>query len=164
MKYTFINKYFVSVLLLILIITSCNSRQVRVASKVLHEVEHMSEETEVISNDNLFEDDLQMETAPAQEVKYAISGIYQREDGTIDYLRENIVIQTSQGLYLADGIGRPTDPVYKNDTQTITETRIVSYSFDEDETELRPYNVSGYAYKCFNGVVTFYFNIGSRIN
>lgn len=145
-------------------ITSCNPRQARVVGKVLNNVEHMEDETEALSDENSYEENRQTETAPVREVRYYISGIYQKENGEIEHLKDNVVIETSQGLYLADGLGNPTAPVYKNDTQVITETRVVRYSFDEDETELRPYNVSAYAYKCSNGIGTFYFNLGSRIN
>lgn len=153
----------ISAVILLISLSSCNSRQARVVNKIFHEIEHMSDETGATPNDNLY-NNKQNKTMPVQEIKYSISGIYQRENGTIGPLNNNMVIQTSQGLYLADGLGSPSDPVYKNDTQVITETRVVRYSFDEDETELRPYNVSGYAYKCFNGLVTFYFNLGRRIN
>lgn len=151
-------------LISVLMMTSCNPRQARVVGKVLHNVNHMSDETEALSSEDTYQGNVQTRTAPAREVKYSISGIFQGEDGKIGHLRDNVVIETPQGLYLADGLGNPTAPVYENDTQVITETRIVRYSFDEDETELRPYNVSGYAYKCFNGLGTFYFNIVSRIN
>lgn len=156
--------FVVSLLISFATLSSCNSRQARVVSKIINGVEHMSDETEAISNGNLYTQNQQIENIPVQEIKYSISGVYQTEDGKIGHIKNNEVVQTPQGLYLADGLGRPTEPVYKNDTQVITETRVVRYSFDEDETELLPYNVSGYAYKCFNGLVTFYFNIGSRIN
>lgn len=166
MKHSFVTRAIssVSTLLLLLTFASCNSRQARVVGKVLHNVEHMSDETEVLSGEDTYQENSQMETAPAREVRYSIVGIYQKDNGEIEHLRSNIVIETPQGLYLADGLGNPTAPVYENDKQVITETRIGRYSFDEDETELRPYNVSGYAYKCSNGIGTFYFNIGSRIN
>lgn len=165
-KLSFVNKLVssVSAFLFVLIFVSCNPRKAHVVGKLLHDMEHMSNETEAVSNDGQYEDNQQIVTTPAKELKYAISGIFQSENGTIERLRDNVVIETPQGLYLADGLGNPTAPVYENDKQVITETRIVRYSFDEDETELRPYNVSGYAYKSSNGLGTFYFNIGSRRN
>lgn len=89
-----------------------------------------------------------------------VSGISQHEDGRIENIGNRVTaIQTPDGLFLADGYGNPCYRIYKNDVQSITETHVVRYSFDEDETELRPYNVSGYGYKCYNGISTLYFNI-----
>lgn len=56
MKHSFITKAIcsVSTLLLLLTFTSCNSHQARVVGKVLHDVEHMSDETEALSDEDSY--------------------------------------------------------------------------------------------------------------
>lgn len=148
---------FLTFVVLVAMLSSCNSRQARIIGKIAREIEHASE------------DDYEVEPAKPENISYSISGIMQYDDGGVVRLEQGASVeQDKDGLYIKwftsgnlNNYQRCT--VYKNDIVTITETYYLpddpNYKFSFGETATRPYDVSMYSYVCPMPTRTFYFNI-----
>lgn len=167
MKVIALNKIFGSATVLMLLVSvlslsSCNPRQARIASKVLHDIEHASEHSSGRSSETYSQPQPAKQSTDriSPNARFAISGIFQRHDnGQISVCNKNVVGRMGNALYLLNSLGNPECRVSNNDIATITEVYVVRYSFDEDELGTRPYDVSSYMFKCSNSDGTYFFNI-----
>lgn len=144
------------------VLTSCNSRQARIVGKIMHEIDHATD-------DDRYADSSEDGMSQQQDAMFCITGIVQYDNGRIVRLNSDdspILHQTEEGLFLQYGLKRIT--VYQNEYATITETYDLpdnsEYEYSFGETATRPYDVEMYQFVCPMSDRTYYFSVKGKLN
>ena len=144
-------------------LSSCNSRQARIASKVIHEINHANETSEGNSDESAFETDENI-SEPSTETKelYETKGIsYDKE--TRYWLPENSwVTKLNNDLYFCNN---PQNYICRNDVSTLpAEPTLADVPVNGGKTpDVVSLDVSMYDYKCDSDGKIHFFNIIKRM-